>query len=873
MKRLNYIFVTFLLMSVTVIGQTLNPITQWGFIGNGGATRTGGGWSFEPSTTPGNAGVVGTKPLETWAAIKGGFDPITLSANQTIVVTGKIQFVGSGPIVWSGLRYGLFNVLTPGELQNAGTATAAWSGTEAANGYMITPHSGVTDLVSWVDGGNGTHGVVRGGAWLSTFGNAHRSLGVISQKPARAEMVAGTYNFAISVRRLANNTNELTFYIVKDDNKYWTGGTSIDNEGITATFNSVCFAVQGSPTATNADMRAMRVMDVKVGLGNPVVVPEAPWVDYYVEDWGFIGNKGATRTAGWDFAPGEVYGNAGVKGNQPLNGWSAIRGQFKEPITPTTAKALIVTGKITFVGSGPIVWSGLRYGIFMHDSAGVLKDTNKATAYWTGKESDAKGYMITPQSGTNDKVSWVVGGNGSIGVIRGGAWLSTFGNSHRSLGHVNQAPARAEMGAGTYNFAISVRPLGNGTNEIKWYIIKTDNSYWSGGTAIDDEMITTQYNGVCFAIQGSATSTNAAMREMKLEDVKLSMGNPITIPDPPFKSYYIDTWGFIGNRTNGWTLTPGDVIGNFSLSGSTPPYGFVAVRGGFDYPVTPTTDKAIIITGQMEFVGGGFDLANSLRYGLFFTENPGTLANKVWSTSENNTSGYLFLPPSGKNGAAEWWTNKYGSYGAVVNGTWLIQTGQNNYPLSSQLQLPQNAVAGEGKYDFAISIQPKSGGMEIKHFLIKTDKSYYWAGTITDTKSPLPVSKFNSVNFAFFPNRATALNFYDVKVDLGNPITVPTYTSVDDNADGLPTEFALNQNYPNPFNPTTTIEFALPKSSEVSLVIYDVLGRVVKEIVSGTYEAGNHKVIFNATNMASGIYFYKLKAGDFVSVKKLTLLK
>ncbi|NMB83663.1 MAG: hypothetical protein GYA14_17785, partial [Ignavibacteria bacterium] len=144
MKRLTYIFVTLILLSVTIIGQTLNPITQWGFVGNGGATRTGGGWTFEPSTTPGNAGTVGTKQLETWAAIKGGFDPITLAANQTIVVTGKIQFVGSGPIVWSGLRYGLSNILTPGELQNAGTATAAWSGTESANGYMFTPHSGVT---------------------------------------------------------------------------------------------------------------------------------------------------------------------------------------------------------------------------------------------------------------------------------------------------------------------------------------------------------------------------------------------------------------------------------------------------------------------------------------------------------------------------------------------------------------------------------------------------------------------------------------------------------------------------------------------------------------------------------------------------------
>jgi len=89
----------------------------------------------------------------------------------------------------------------------------------------------------------------------------------------------------------------------------------------------------------------------------------------------------------------------------------------------------------------------------------------------------------------------------------------------------------------------------------------------------------------------------------------------------------------------------------------------------------------------------------------------------------------------------------------------------------------------------------------------------------------------------------------------------------------IPTEFSLSQNYPNPFNPTTTIQFALPKSSEVKLVIYDLAGRVVAELARGKFEAGYHKVVFDATRLVSGIYYYRLKAGDFLSVKKLTLLK
>jgi hypothetical protein len=65
----------------------------------------------------------------------------------------------------------------------------------------------------------------------------------------------------------------------------------------------------------------------------------------------------------------------------------------------------------------------------------------------------------------------------------------------------------------------------------------------------------------------------------------------------------------------------------------------------------------------------------------------------------------------------------------------------------------------------------------------------------------------------------------------------------------------------------------MPKGGNIDLVLYDILGRVVTKIASGNFDAGNHKVTFNASNIPSGIYFYSLKAGNFVSVKKLMLLK
>ncbi len=89
----------------------------------------------------------------------------------------------------------------------------------------------------------------------------------------------------------------------------------------------------------------------------------------------------------------------------------------------------------------------------------------------------------------------------------------------------------------------------------------------------------------------------------------------------------------------------------------------------------------------------------------------------------------------------------------------------------------------------------------------------------------------------------------------------------------IPEQTKLLQNYPNPFNPTTSISFELTQSSLVELSIYDMNGRLVSELVNNTYSAGKHSVNFNASGLASGIYYYRLNAGGEVFTKKMTLIK
>jgi len=89
----------------------------------------------------------------------------------------------------------------------------------------------------------------------------------------------------------------------------------------------------------------------------------------------------------------------------------------------------------------------------------------------------------------------------------------------------------------------------------------------------------------------------------------------------------------------------------------------------------------------------------------------------------------------------------------------------------------------------------------------------------------------------------------------------------------VPTKFSLSQNYPNPFNPTTRIEYSIAKAGPVTLEIYDVLGRRVSTLVNQVQKAGDYSIVYNASNIASGVYFYRIISGTFVQTKKMIVMK
>jgi len=179
---------------------------------------------------------------------------------------------------------------------------------------------------------------------------------------------------------------------------------------------------------------------------------------------------------------------------------------------------------------------------------------------------------------------------------------------------------------------------------------------------------------------------------------------------------------------------------------------------------------------------------------------------------------------------------------------------------------PENATAGNCLSELSPTMAKLVDGT--CHIMYVLDRD---AGVVVQTEGTWTFNeiKYHSVAVDLIPASPTVVQ--DVPLHVAHAYPQPGMPGVNQNTQ--PQGFALSQNYPNPFNPVTTINFSLDEVSDVSLKVFNLLGEEVANVTSGTYGTGAHSVAFDGSNLASGIYLYKLEAGSKVETRKMLLLK
>ncbi|MFC2082103.1 cadherin-like domain-containing protein [Bacteroidota bacterium] len=191
---------------------------------------------------------------------------------------------------------------------------------------------------------------------------------------------------------------------------------------------------------------------------------------------------------------------------------------------------------------------------------------------------------------------------------------------------------------------------------------------------------------------------------------------------------------------------------------------------------------------------------------------------------------------------------------------------------SAPLATPTN-LQGRDNGDFTIVIEWEDNSSLETGYKIERTTTDIWEEIYTTVENETSYTDADIEGGITYLYRIKAFNNENESVYSNECSASCTMTGIEEWTNGTPTEFTLHQNYPNPFNPNTIIRYGLQGESHVKLVVYNLLGQQITTLVDQIMSAGYHEVTFNASNVNSGIYLYKIEAGDFRDIKKMIFLK
>ncbi len=341
------------------------------------------------------------------------------------------------------------------------------------------------------------------------------------------------------------------------------------------------------------------------------------------------------------------------------------------------------------------------------------------------------------------------------------------------------------------------------------------------------------------------------------------------------------------------------------------------------YSVRQTRDGGYIILGSNTSLSGGFDL----DFWLIKTNSSGNVEwNRVYGGSGQEWArkvvptldgGYVMIGDTKSFGEGnrdiylvktdlagkEEWSKTYGGVFAD-HGNSVRQTKDNGYILTGLhalrpfddgrgrelLWIIKTDIAGNIEWQEKLGdendngqdvLQTKDGGYIILGksggdiWLIRYDNlgNYIWDKFITGIRGESIQHTTNAGYIISGMTSSYGANWTDLVMVEINTDSLSIVNVDEDDNEFTPQDFSLAQNYPNPFNPTTEIRYSIPQSGDVSLVIYSITGQEIARLVDDNQAGGDYSVAWDASSVSSGIYFYRLQAGDFVQTRKMLLLK
>ena len=321
------------------------------------------------------------------------------------------------------------------------------------------------------------------------------------------------------------------------------------------------------------------------------------------------------------------------------------------------------------------------------------------------------------------------------------------------------------------------------------------------------------------------------------------------------KSVYIDDEGF--SETN---LVAGDKIGAFDvIDGDTLCVGFKELTSSY----TSSGSDPLLGFNTYEIekeygvvVNAGYQPGNNIIMAVYKPND-----DKVYVFNQEEL---IFVDPSTGEQDGEY-DSTYVSQGTVM----IEIFGGGNVPVELASFSVTSLRQGKGAMlTWQTSSETNNYGFKVERAFSSAQNGWETIGFVEGEGTSHKVH-----SYSFVDNTISQPGRYLYRLKQIDTDGSYEYSSVQEWVAKAPSTFALSPNFPNPFNPQTTISYQVKEKSLVTITVYDLLGQEVATLVDAEKQAGSHTVTFNATEMSAGTYFYKMKAGQFEQIRKMTLVK